>query len=404
MQDLLRPQEKTQEQSATHLAAGAALANPESARAIISMRSSQGVPHEFGTFSITDAHSLALAEALKQNDTSRRDLVTADAPFHSKGGLAGGKYGHSDKIIPEGVKGVGEWGVIYPELGKTPDRSAKIQVADAAVYYHKKGGGWVVGEAPEQAKWWEGNYYANFHGNLSKHGDGKLQADGSFQFSAPPEGFNDHFGPGPTMAKFDPALYDGVFTAMSVKSDMANSGLVMQLGADYYIPANSMPGQLPDSHSSPAAGGNNWTRITDKWQQLYFTSLDAQTLSNDPPPGLSDGRDAGAGTPSVAPGDTTSSAHGSGAAMGNADHAAGESAREVAGGGAIEHHFDYQSRRPHRHSLDRNGDGQLSLEELLRALLAADKDGNGVLSSNELAPLIAQLKATLAVPLAASER
>ncbi|MFN8555336.1 MAG: cellulase family glycosylhydrolase [Candidatus Obscuribacterales bacterium] len=387
------------------------LANADSAKAIKSMKSKQPLPDEFGHFSLTNpsestpaAHASiatvhsSLTDVLAQNDPIHRGQVTADTPFD----WSKGKYGHSDKDVPAGVIGVGEWGVIYPELGRTPDPNVKIQVADAQMYYHKKGGGWVLAQSPDQAKWWEANYYRDFHGNLSTPGDAKLMTDGSYQFGAPPVGMNDHFGPGSPSLKFDRNLYDGVFSTMSVRSNCTDSGLVMELGADYYRPGGitqNEAGQTEASLSNPAVGGNNWTRITNDWQKLYFTSLDANTLINDPPPGILnqsvDQSPQALSLPTEATSDSTNGEHGCEPQAENSTHHQGTDSESACDNSPGQKASDCNT---NAQPIDRNGDGQLNLEELLLSLLSADKDGNGILTSDELATFIDRLKALFALP------
>ena len=118
-------------------------------------------------------------------------------------------------------------------------------MADASVYHHLKTGGWVQALAPSQvgsgsgsgsSGWSEANFYDNFQGNTSTAGDGQLMPDGSYQFTAPPTGKLDHFGPGEETLPFNPDSYDGVYETMSVKSNVANSGLALDLGGDYLLP------------------------------------------------------------------------------------------------------------------------------------------------------------------------
>ncbi len=392
----------------THIVSDANLASPDSAKAIRQMKPKETVPQEFGNLLLTDYTAdkgadeqakNAIADVISQNDSRRRDLVTADAPFHSPDGLAGGKYGHSDRIVPESTGGFGEWGVIYPELGKTPDRNTKIQVSEPAIYYHKKEGGWVKAMSPDDAKWWGGNYLANFRDNISTHGDGVVQPDGSFRFSAPPEGKNDHFGPGHTPLGFDPAKYDGVYTTMSVKADRKDSGLVMQLGGDYYL-EKPAPGQV----SNPAAGGNNWTRLTDDWQRLHFTSLDSATFTNDPPPGLME-TPSNAGSPTEV---AVPSGNASSEGLGQADSAGSDNPEREQSTNAEPDTSDgsYERSAYSPESPDSSNDeggaapmfgsnGNISLLDLLKSLLSADVDGNGILSPDELSRFLHLLDANL---------
>lgn|GEM_PF-4209404 len=229
----------------------------------------------------------ALAAMREQNDFNGRGV---HKPPHS---VAPGKYGtgdgHSEAVFPNLI-GFRQWGVIMAEDPDHVNPNVKSSVRDAAVYYHLKTGGWVQAKSPEDKTFWQGNYWDDFHGHEPQHGDWKRQADGSFQFSFAPKGMLNHFGPGEDRIPYDPNLYDGVYDTMAVKSNLADSGLVMQLGGDWLrstgISQNNDGYQPRATVSNPAAGGTNWMPITDKWQKLYYTSLPMTVIESDPPPGL----------------------------------------------------------------------------------------------------------------------
>ncbi len=219
-----------------------------------------------------------LSDLLAQNDFDRRGLVVADAPFRGPHGWAYGKFKGMHDIATDQPFPVAPWGVVYPKDGMKVDANADVQVKDTTVYYHLKSGGWVEAMNPDTNHWWEGNYPADFHDHVHQHGDGKRLPDGTFEFSAPPVGMNDHFGPGRPALQYDPKLYDGVMTTMSARSDRENSGMVMQVGTDHC--------DRKYGTTTPGFGGNNWTELTTQWQKLYYTSLDPEIIKNDPPPGL----------------------------------------------------------------------------------------------------------------------
>lgn len=225
----------------------------------------------------TAAASGSLADALAQNDFANRGKIVSTAPFDWANGK-GGENGPQDTIA--GNYPVGPWGIIYPEKGKTIDPNATVDVRNGETYYHLRSGGWVQALGANQDQWWEGNFREDLAGNVSSGPGGKQNPDGSYEFAAPPAGMVDHFGPGTAPLNFDSNLYDGVYTTMQARTSSDNSNMVMMVGTDHYD-------YRYDNGSADGFGLNNWTRLSTDWQSMYYTSLDAQTFQNDPPPGLS---------------------------------------------------------------------------------------------------------------------
>ncbi|MBS1995648.1 MAG: hypothetical protein JSS86_05025 [Cyanobacteria bacterium SZAS LIN-2] len=232
----------------------------------------------------------SLEDAIKQNDMNSRGQVVADIPFHGPNTWGDGKSVVDNNVVPPGVTNYAPWGVIAPEQGKVADPNTVIDLKDQHVYFHKKGGGWVEAANPQNSGFWEGNFYNDFHGNLSFANPSETLADGTFQFKAAGEGQVSHFGNGNTPVAFDPGLYDGVFQRVDAKADRNDSNLVIDAAGDYYRDSGKIWGEEGQNESNlrnPGAGTSNWTRLSDQWQTTYFTTMSADQLRNEPPPGMS---------------------------------------------------------------------------------------------------------------------
>jgi len=232
----------------------------------------------------------SLEDAIAQNDMSKRAQVIADIPYHGPNSWADGKAIVDNNVIPPGIEDFAPWSVVSQEQGKVADRDTQITVGNQHVYYHKKGGGWVEAANPDNTGFWEGRYYNDFRGNASFDDPSQKVVDGMFQFTSAPEGQVNHLGNGNTPVRFDPNLYDGVFERLDAKADRNNSNLVIDLAGDYYRPTGKIWGEEGQNDSNlrnPGAGTSNWTRLTDQVQTLYYKTMDADVLRNEPPPGMS---------------------------------------------------------------------------------------------------------------------
>jgi len=249
-----------------------------------------GSDHTTETPRSTTPGTYSLQDALDQNDMNKRAQVIADIPFHGPNSWADGKAIVDNNVIPPGIEDFAPWSVVSQEQGKVADRDTQVTVGNQHVYYHKKGGGWVEAANPDNTGFWEGRYYNNFQGNASFDDPTQKVVDGGFQFQSAPEGQVNHLGNGNTPVRFDPNLYDGVFERLDAKADRDNSNLVIDLAGDYYRPSGKIwgeDGQNDSNLRNPGAGTSNWTRLTSQTQTLYYTTMDADTLRNEPPPGMS---------------------------------------------------------------------------------------------------------------------
>jgi len=250
-----------------------------------------GSDHVTETPGPTTPGTYSLQDALDQNDMNKRAQVIADIPYHGPNSWADGKAIVDNNVIPPGIEDFAPWSVVSQEQGKVADRNTQITVSNQHVYFHKKdGSGYVDAANPGNTGFWEGYYYNDFRGNASFNDPSQKVVDGGFQFTSAPEGQVNHLGNGNTPVHFDPNLYDGVFVRMDAKADRDNSNLVIDLAGDYYRPTGKIwgeDGQNDSNLRNPGAGTSNWTRLTSQTQTLYYTTMDADTLRNEPPPGMS---------------------------------------------------------------------------------------------------------------------
>ena len=190
-------------------------------------------------------------------------------------GKSGTGWTDSDQV-PYNAKDELPWLAIAPINENDYNANSTVQVDNAAVYVHLKTGGWVESTSPSEDKYWEA-VYANSN-NASSNGNGTVNSDGSYSFSAPTEGNNIQMGT--QMNAINPSLVDGVYETMQAKTDVANSGLGINLSGDYFLSS------LSNGQIRPGAGESNWVPLTNTYQSLYYTTLSAAEMKADPPPGL----------------------------------------------------------------------------------------------------------------------
>ncbi|MBN9000707.1 MAG: hypothetical protein J0H75_01100, partial [Rhizobiales bacterium] len=69
-----------------------------------------------------------------------------------------------------------------------------------------------------------------------------------------------------------------------MKTDDPNANLVANIGADWWRSASAP--YVDGFANNPSPGMSDWVKLTTDYQTLYFTSLSAEQLRADPPPGL----------------------------------------------------------------------------------------------------------------------
>ncbi len=188
--------------------------------------------------------------------------------------------------VPDSANGVSAWGIVMGENGANVDRNSSAQFKDMQTYVHLKTGGWVKVEDENDTS---NNSRIEGMTENTNFTDAKQMnvdhADGVGSLAAPPApGTMDHFGVANatwTPGMFAPGSIDGVYITANAKANENNSGLVAKLGADWWANAGTSNATIPG-----IPGTNNFTKLTDQWQPMYFTNLDKTTLENDPPPGI----------------------------------------------------------------------------------------------------------------------
>jgi len=230
-----------------------------------------------------------ISQVLSQNDRTQ-------ATTHAEGDSGSNVLNASrTDTIPAGAKGISGWGLITNEDGAQVDRTATAQVQNMQTYVHLKTGGWKLVENQNDES--NGSKIAgmtentNFTNIVQANVDNN---DGVASMAAPPGAYTmDHFGVANstwTPGTFDEGSIDGIFVRADAKASKNDSGLIAKLGGEWW----SNPGGENNTILG-VPGTNNFMKLTDQWQSMYFSSVDKSILENDPPPGI--GNDTNSGGP-----------------------------------------------------------------------------------------------------------
>ena len=238
--------------------------------------------------------SATIAQVISQNN---RTQATTHAEGDSNSNVL--NAGRAD-TIPTGAKGISGWGLITNEDGAQVDRSASAQVQNMQTYVHLKTGGWKLVEnqndASNESKIAGMTENTNFT-NIQQDNN-VVNSNGVATLNAPPGAYTmKHFGVANktwTPGTFDEGSIDGVFVRADAKANENNSGLIAKLGGEWWSnPAGD------NNTILGVPGTNNFMKLTDQWQSMYFSSVSQATLENDPPPGI--GNDTTAETTATHP-------------------------------------------------------------------------------------------------------
>jgi hypothetical protein len=224
----------------------------------------------------SSARPTALSEAIHQNTRGNSQGYPAGLSWDT------GVYGTTAlKPAPSGFSALTAWAVVYPEA-RAPANAASVtvQVTDFATYVHLTNGTWVKVQDQAQDGIGGAHYTADFSNNSNIPWDEQTLSDGSVSFDAPPSGYNDHFWPG-VRGTFTPGTVDGIFVEAKMKTNDPDAHLVAQIGADWWL--NSTAQFVGDFKNNPVVGGNNFIRLTTRWQTLYYTSLSPHELEANQP-------------------------------------------------------------------------------------------------------------------------
>jgi hypothetical protein len=186
---------------------------------------------------------------------------------------------------PSDFTSVTGWGQVYPQAGAaaSTNANASVQVADFKTYVHLTNGGWVLVQDQSTNPIAGAHYTADFSGAANVPWNEKTMADGSTSMDAPKSGYNDHFWPG-ARGTYGAGTIDGVFVEARMKTDDPNANLVANLGVDWWRSASAP--YVDGFANNPSPGMSDWVKLTTDYQTLYFSSMTAEKLRADPPPGL----------------------------------------------------------------------------------------------------------------------
>lgn len=227
-----------------------------------------------------------LDQALKQNQWVANGLfpqgVPEDYSWYPSGIGPNGKYDRGFAPPPAGWTAVTLWTHIFPKKGAAlPPASSKIFMRDAALYLHKKGGGWIKAQAQDTvANPIQGGWFIPTPENVFPPGMTLTnRSDGVCEFLAPTQAYAAHVWP-QNRASFAADSVDGVYSTMRLWVDRPECKLVAQVSADWWRdPSAPFP-------NNTDTGMSDWIELTTTPQQCTYTHLTREQLSADPPPPL----------------------------------------------------------------------------------------------------------------------
>jgi hypothetical protein len=203
-----------------------------------------------------------------------RGLPSSYDWYHG-GGHAGG-YSQP----PSGFTALTGWGQIYLQDG-FPNPACHIFIKGFKTYIHFVGGGWSLVQDQATMRI-DGAYYpADFHSYPNVACTKTPQSDGSFMIDAPAVGYNMHFYPGPR-GTYTAGSVNGAFVVCQMRTDNPNANCIANMGADWWI--NSSVGYSRPETNSPGIGMSSWVKLSDTYQNFFFTNCTAANLASDPPP------------------------------------------------------------------------------------------------------------------------
>ncbi len=226
----------------------------------------------------------SIDEVLAQNDRNQNSVFPGENTdrFGWYGGRAGA--GIDKPTTPDSrFNYLMAWNMVYPEKGKQANPDARVEMQNFRTYVHTKDGKWLevlnqnnsgIGGGLSDADF--ADMYAVYDAPISN------SEDGVASFKAPPPGFN--FQPWINgRGGFDNQNIDGVYVSGMVRSDRPDSNLVIDQGADWYA---KQDGTAVGLENSDGIGTSNWLRLSDSWQPLFYSTVSADELRRNPPPGI----------------------------------------------------------------------------------------------------------------------
>lgn len=222
------------------------------------------------------AAPISLDEILNRQDATKNDVLPGlGASDKYRGGWGTGalKTDYYDLSKHPETREIVPWGWIWPEKGKERDANpnAHISVTNRDLWGLRKDGVWVKLSVDNSRVWHAEEEMSNLKKRYSE--PVKVAKDGSFTMDGLTPGRLQEFDY--SMGRYDSSEYIGIYSSLSIKSDVPNPGFVVQLGADAYGAKGYLKG----------IGTSNWTEITNIPKTISFTNLSADLLRRFPPPG-----------------------------------------------------------------------------------------------------------------------
>lgn len=223
-------------------------------------------------------------QLLMQNDRSQNPVRPGENTAHF--GWADGRSGagiHKPATPDARYNYLMAWNMVYPEQGKTANPDASVEMQNFRTYVHTKDGQWLEVLNQNNSGMGGGLSDADFADPYAVYDSPITNTnDGVASFKAPPPGFNFQPWIGDRGA-FDNQNIDGIYISGLVRSDRSDSNLVIDQGADWYA---RQSGTAVGTENSDGVGTSNWLRLTDSWQPLLYSTLSAEELRRNPPPGI----------------------------------------------------------------------------------------------------------------------
>jgi hypothetical protein len=223
-------------------------------------------------------------EVLAQNDRSQNSVFPGENT--DRFGWYGGRSlaGIDRPTTPDSrFNYLMAWNMVYPEKGKQANPDARVEMQNFRTYVHTKDGNWLevlnqnnsgIGGGLSDADF--ADMYAVYDSPISN------SESGVASFKAPPPGFN--FQPWINgRGGFDNQNIDGIYVSGMVRSDRPDSNLVIDQGADWYAKPD---GTAVGLENSDGIGTSNWLRLSDRWQPLFYSTVNEEELRRNPPPGI----------------------------------------------------------------------------------------------------------------------
>jgi hypothetical protein len=226
--------------------------------------------------------AFSIADVIAQNTAGKSEGLPVGVP-ESWGWYEGLYKPAGYSAPPSNFTSVTGWGQVYQKAGEPAysNPNATVEVANAKTYIHLKTGEWVLVEDQAKVQMSGAHFTNNFSGDALAMKTTALSGGGT-AFSAPPNGYNDHFWYN-ARGTYTAGMVDAVYVQMDMRVTDPNLHLIANVGADWWRDANAP--FVSDFSNNPGAGISNWVELSTQWSTLgFYSSTTAQFQADLPPP------------------------------------------------------------------------------------------------------------------------